>query len=105
MHRNRQCCRHPGIVPTHCHEPARSGSSQPFPTRAFLCELAIPERARKPARKKGIWVRLDRTRVKGSHGSLNYDGRRTVMTDRMRPLETGTLRGMCKRFGIDPNDL
>ena len=53
----------------------------------------------------GIAVRFDRTRGKGSHGTLYYGDRRTVVKDRKKSLKAGTLHGMCKQLGIDPNDL
>ena len=62
-------------------------------------------RARKLARRNGIAVRFDRTRGKGSHGTLYCGDRRTVVKDRKKPLKTGTLVGMCKQLGIDPTDL
>ena len=62
-------------------------------------------RVRRLARRNGIAVRFDRTRGKGSHGTLYYGDRHTEVKDHRKPLKTGTLRGMCKRFGIDPNDL
>lgn len=62
-------------------------------------------RVRKLARRNGVIVRFDRTRGKGSHGTLHYGDRRTVVKDRKKPLKTGTLVGMCKQLGIDPNDL
>ena len=62
-------------------------------------------RVRKLARRSGIAVRFDRTRGKGSHGTLYLGDRHTVVKDRRMPLKTGTLRGMCKQLGIDPNDL
>ena len=62
-------------------------------------------RVRRLARKNGIAVKFDRTRGKGSHGTLYYGERRTVVKDRRKPLKTGTLRGMCGQLGIDPNDL
>ena len=62
-------------------------------------------RVRRLARRKGIAIRFDRTRGKGSHGILYFGDRRTVVKDRRKPLKTGTLLGMCKQLGIDPNDL
>ena len=62
-------------------------------------------KVRKLARKNGIAVSFDRTRGKGSHGTLYYGDRRTVVKDRRKPLKTGTLLGMCKQLGIDLNDL
>ena len=51
---------------------------------------------RKPARKNGIAVSFGRTRGKGSHGTLCFGDRRTVVKDRRKPLKSGTLLGMCK---------
>ncbi len=62
-------------------------------------------RVRKLARRNGVAVRFDRTRGKGSHGTLYCGDRHTVVKDRRKSLKTGTLRGMCKQLGIDPNDL
>lgn len=62
-------------------------------------------RVRKLARRNGIAVRFDRTRGKGSHDTPHYGNRHTVVKDRRKPLKTGTLLGMCKQLGIDPNDL
>ena len=62
-------------------------------------------KARKLGRMNGIAVRFDRTRGKGSHGTLYYGDRRTVVKDRKKSLKAGTLHGMCKQLGIDPNDL
>ena len=57
------------------------------------------------ARRNEIAVRFDRTRGKRSHGTLYCGDRRTVVKDRRKPLKTGTLLGMCKQLGIDPNEL
>ena len=62
-------------------------------------------RVRKLARGTGIPVRFDRARGKGSHGTLYFGDRHTVVKDRRKPLKTGTLRGMCKQLGIDLDDL
>ncbi len=67
------------------------------------CEFIT--RVRRLARRNGIAVRFNRTRGKGSHGTLYYGERHTVVKDRRKPLKTGTLRGMCKQLGIDPDDL
>ncbi|MDE0433985.1 MAG: type II toxin-antitoxin system HicA family toxin [Bryobacterales bacterium] len=67
-------------------------------------ERARVRGARRPG-GNGIAVRFDRTRGKGSHGTLYYGERHTVVKDRGKPLKTGTLHGMCKQLGIDPDDL
>ena len=79
---------------------------------AHFCAILTPvngrefiTRVRKLARRNGIAVRFDHTRGKGSHGTLHYGERHTVVKDRRKPLKAGTLHGMCKQLGIDPNDL
>ena len=62
-------------------------------------------RVRRLARSDRIVVKFDCTRGKGGHGTLYYGDRCTVPKDRRRPLRTGTLHGVCKPPGIDPNDL
>ena len=62
-------------------------------------------KVRKLGRKNNIAVSFDRTRGKGSHGTLRYGDRIAIVKDRKAPLKTGTFRGMCKQLGIDPSDL
>ena len=62
-------------------------------------------RVRKLGRKNNIAVSFDRTRGKGSHGTLRYGDRITVVKDRKAPLKAGTFHGMCRQLGIDPSDL
>ena len=62
-------------------------------------------RVRKLGRKNNIAVSFDRTRGKGSHGTLRYGHRITVVKDRKAPLKAGTFHGMCRQLGIDPSDL
>ena len=49
-------------------------------------------RVRKLARRNGIAVRFDRTRGMGSHRTLYYGDRFTVLKDRRKPLKAGKLR-------------
>ncbi len=51
------------------------------------------------------WSGIREQRHKGSHGTLYYGDRRTVVKDRKKSLKAGTLHGMCKQLGIDPKDL
>jgi len=67
--------------------------------REFIAKI------RRLARRNNIAVRFDRTRGKGSHGTLYYGDCHTVLKDRKKPLKTGTLHAMCKQLGIDPDDL
>ena len=43
-------------------------------------------RVRKLARRNGIEIRFDQTRGKGSHGTLYYGNRYTVVKNRRKPL-------------------
>ena len=72
---------------------------KPVNGREFISKV------RRLAGRNDIAVRFDRTRGKGSHGTLYYGDRHTVVKDRKKPLKTGTLHGMCKQLGINPDDL
>jgi len=80
-------------------------------SRTFLRDILFMNgrefiaKAKKLGRKSGILVHFDQTRGKGSHGTLYFGDRFTVVKDRKKSLKTGTLHGMCKQLGIDPNDL
>ncbi len=43
-------------------------------------------------------------RGKGSHGTLYLGDRWTVVRNTKDELKKGTLHGMLKQLGIDPND-
>ena len=62
-------------------------------------------KVRKLGRENGTIVRFDETRGKGSHGTLYYGDRFTIVKDRKNSLSKGSLRGMCKHLGIDVRDL
>ena len=61
-------------------------------------------RVRRLGRRRGIAVRFDKTKGKGSHGTLYYGDRLAVLPDRRKTLKPGTFRGVCKQLGIDPDD-
>lgn len=56
-------------------------------------------------RDKGVRVVFDPTRGKGSHGTLFYGRRFTILKDRKKEISKGLLNGMCSDLGIDPQDL
>lgn len=56
-------------------------------------------------RQRGISVRLDASRGKGSHQTLYYGGAFTVVRNPKDELKTGTLHGMCRQIGIKVGDL
>ena len=62
-------------------------------------------RVRKLGRKSGITVSVDSERGKGSHVTLYYGSRFTVVKDRKKEIRIGLLRAMCSQLEIDPSDL
>jgi mRNA interferase HicA len=62
-------------------------------------------RMRKLGRKRGIPVAFRAERGKGSHGTLYYGGRLTVVPNLKTELKQGTLRAMLKQLGLRPEDL
>src|SRR5438046_1714379 len=53
----------------------------------------------------GVVVQFKPRRGKGSHGTLFYGDKLTIVTDRKRDLKSGTLHGMLKQLGIRAEDL
>jgi mRNA interferase HicA len=49
--------------------------------------------------------RVDEKRGKGSHVSLYFADRLTIVRNPKDELKTGTLHAMCKQLGIGKNDL
>ena len=56
-------------------------------------------------RTNGVPVVFDPTRGKGSHGTLFYGERFTILKDRRKELSKGLLKGMCSDLGISLRDL
>ena len=57
------------------------------------------------AGRRGIDMRLDHKRGKGSHGTLYFGAGRTILPDLKRELEPGTLRAILRQIGLIPNDM
>lgn len=54
---------------------------------------------------RGVPVRFDPTRGKGSHGTLYYGGRFTVVKDRRKECGPGLLAKMLADLGLSRRDL
>jgi mRNA interferase HicA len=52
------------------------------------------------ARERGLACRLDEKRGKGSHVTLYFGDRLTIVRNPKDELKTGTLHAMCKQLGI-----
>jgi len=63
------------------------------------------KRALKLAKEKGLEARVDKKRGKGSHVTLYFGDRRTIVRNPKDELKTGTLNAMCKQLGIDNDEI
>ena len=61
-------------------------------------------RVRKIARDRGVLVRIDTKRGKGSHITVYYDARKTIVKDRRKDLPPGLLSGMARQLGLTYDD-
>jgi mRNA interferase HicA len=62
-------------------------------------------KVRKTGRKNGIQVQLVARRGKGSHQTLFYGNRFTIIRNPKDELKTGTLHGMLEQLGLTLTDL
>lgn len=62
-------------------------------------------KVRKLGRAKGVEVRFVARRGKGSHGTLFYGLRFTIVRNPKDELKTGTLRAMLDQLGLRIKDL
>ena len=61
-------------------------------------------RVRKIGRERGVAVRLDTERGKGSHGTLHYGRHLTVVKDRRKEIGAGLRSAMIRQLGLEPSD-
>ncbi|MCB2009756.1 MAG: type II toxin-antitoxin system HicA family toxin [Geminicoccaceae bacterium] len=62
-------------------------------------------RLRKLARRKGVEFLFDKAAGAGSHGRVWFDGRVSTLIVDKRELKSGTMRSICERLGVDPDEL
>jgi mRNA interferase HicA len=62
-------------------------------------------RLRAIAKLRGVPVRLDASRGKGSHQTLYFGSAFTILRNPKDELKTGTLHAMCSQLGIKASDL
>jgi mRNA interferase HicA len=60
---------------------------------------------RRLGRKRGLRVELRTERGKGSHATLYFGSRFTVVRDLKDELKTGTLHAMLHQLGLSLEDL
>ena len=57
------------------------------------------------AKERSLSCRVDEKRGKGSHVTLYFGDRMTIVRNPKDELKTGTLHAMCKQLGIWKSDL
>ncbi len=57
------------------------------------------------ARKRGGVFETIASRGKGSHITVVFDDKRTIVPDPRRELKTGTLHAILKQLGLNAGDL
>jgi mRNA interferase HicA len=62
------------------------------------------KKIQKLARKRGIETKVDSKRGKGSHVTLYFGDRLTILRNPKDELKTGTLKAMLKQLGITQNE-
>ena len=62
-------------------------------------------RLRRLGQQRGVEVRLDELKGKGSHAALYYGSRRTTLKDRRKEIGPGLLRATLRQLGLTPRDL
>ena len=63
------------------------------------------KRVSEVARFRGVFVRIDSKRGKGSHVTLYYGLRKTTVKDRRKEISAGLLAAMIRQLGLNPSDL
>jgi mRNA interferase HicA len=56
-------------------------------------------------RRRGVAVRFEPERGKGSHGTVRFGDRFTVMKDRRKEIRPGLMHAMLRQLGLSERDL
>lgn len=63
------------------------------------------KKVEKLAKQKGVVARVDKKRGKGSHVTLYFGEKFTIVRNPKDELKTGTLNAMLKQLGIKEDDI
>jgi predicted RNA binding protein YcfA (HicA-like mRNA interferase family) len=84
-------------------------SFSPLPGNHRICHYMTGDelirRLRRIGRERGVEVRLDELKGKGSHAALYYGSRRTTLKDRRKEIGAGLLRAVLRQLGLSSSDL
>lgn len=71
----------------------------------FVTGAEFVRKVKKVGRRRGVPVEFVAERGKGSHGTLYYGARRTVVKHRQAELSPGLLHAMLVQLGLTLEDL
>ena len=77
----------------------------PAPESRHMTAGEFIRRVTAPGSSRGVLVRFDATRGRGSHGTLYYGERFTVVKDRRKECGPGLLNKMLADLGLNRRDL
>lgn len=60
---------------------------------------------RRLGKSRGIGARFEKRHGKGSHGTLYFGGRKTIVKDRRKEIGEGLLRAMLRQLGLRKSDI
>ena len=60
---------------------------------------------RRLGRQRGVEVRFVTRHGEGSHGTLYFGERKTIVKDRKKELSRALLADMLRQLGLEPRDL
>lgn len=63
------------------------------------------KKLKKLGKQENIAVRFETNRGKGSHGTLYYGSRKTILKDRKKEIGPGLLSKMLAELGLDKDDM
>jgi predicted RNA binding protein YcfA (HicA-like mRNA interferase family) len=63
------------------------------------------KKLKKLGKQGNIAVRFETKRGKGSHGTLYYGSRKTILKDRKKEIGPGLLSKMLAELGLDKDDM
>ena len=92
-------------APTKISPAARDASG---PQLAYIGKVngnELLRRLRRLAKARGVELVVDRRQGKGSHSTLLFAGRKTILKDLRKEIGPGLLRAMLNDIGLTPSDL
>jgi len=60
---------------------------------------------RKLGKQRGLTVRIDKKRGRGSHFTLYFGDNRTIMKDRTKEIGSGLLKKLLDNLGLSSDDI